>query len=97
MPERQVAPTLMLTREPVPEGWHEALAEQCRAKGIEVATNEYGTPVSVHWCQAGQHRYTVCPPTPNPTTDCMVGDCVSYDPSYDASVFFAPDDPTLIE
>lgn len=87
----------MLGVEPIPEGWYELRAAECRAKGIEVSSNEYGTPISVHHCQAGDHLYTCCPPSPNEGPDCLVGDCVSYDPSCDASVFFAPDDPSLIE
>lgn len=83
--------------QPCPDGWHDQLVAECHANGIETTVNEYGTPVSVHWCAAGGHRYTVCPPSPREGPDCCVGDCVSYDPSRDASVFFAPADASLIE
>lgn len=87
----------MLIGEPVPEGWYEQLADECRAKGIEIDVNEYGSPVSVHHCATCGQRYTICPPSPNEGPDCLVGECPSYDPSRDASIYFAPDDPDLIE
>jgi hypothetical protein len=59
--------------------------------------NEYGRPVSVHVCQTCGHTFTVCPPADGPRTDCTGDDCPSYDPSLDASIYFLPDDPALIE
>jgi hypothetical protein len=84
---------------PVPEGWYEQLADECRANGIEVDVNEYGTPVSVHHCPVCGHRYTVCPPSPGEGSiaPCATPECASYDPSRDARIYFAPDDPDLIE
>lgn len=86
-----------LVIEQTPDGWYEQLAGECRANGVATAINEYGTPVSVHWCRAGDHSYTVCPPSPREGADCLTEGCVSYDPSCDASIYFAPDDPGLVE
>lgn len=87
----------MIVGEPVPDGWYEQRADECRAKGIEVGSNEYGTPVSIHHCQACGDTFTVCPPSADFGAVCLAPDCVSYDPARDAEIYFAPDDPGLIE
>ena len=62
-----------------------------------LAVNQYGTPISVHICQTCGHRFTVCPPAAGERTNCTGDTCASYDPSLDASIYFLPDDPDLIE
>jgi hypothetical protein len=87
----------MFSVEAVPDGWYEQLRDECIVQGIEVDVNEYRTPVSVHRCSTCGQRYTICPPAPNEGPDCNSPDCASYDPARDASIYFAPDDPNLIE
>ncbi len=69
------------------------------SSGGTLTRNEYGTVVSVHTCRTCGQPFTVCPPTVEETfgSDCLDPTCPSYDPARDAEVFFAPDDPELIE
>lgn len=63
--------------------------------------NEYGTPVTWFRCEACGGDFSVCPAVPPERLDnwggCLDEGCPSYDLSRDAEVFFAPDDPALIE
>jgi hypothetical protein len=86
-----------LSVEPVPDGWYVQLAAECVAGGVRVGHNEHGTPVSIHVCHTCGQEFTVCPPSPRYGRDCTMPECASYDPATDAEVFFAPDDPALIE
>lgn len=81
-----------------PDDFEARVAEVIAAGGI-IRENEYGTPVSVHTCATCGEEFTVCPPTTIERfgPDCLDPTCASYDPARDAEVFFAPDDPGLIE
>lgn len=60
-----------------------------------VTVNEFGTPVSVHTCEACGRMFTVCPPADPETwgTGCLAEGCPSYDLRRDIDLFW--DDPTI--
>jgi hypothetical protein len=53
-------------------------------------TNEYGTRVSKHKCDACGQEYTVCPPCfPEENRNvCQAKSCPSYDPACDVDAMF---------
>jgi hypothetical protein len=87
-----------LIREESDDPRYERRAADAVARGVEVEQNEHGCYRSVHLCETCGDRFTVTPPAgPNFGPNCMAETCPSYDPARDASIFFAPDDPDLIE
>ena len=60
-----------------------------------VTVNEFGTPVSVHTCDACGELFTVCPPVDIGKwgTGCLAEGCPSYDISRDIDLFW--NDPTI--
>ena len=58
---------------------------------LSFGKNEYGTPVSVHRCEACGEVFRVCPaakPGQAGWENCLGPDCSSYDPTRDADKFF---------
>jgi len=86
-----------LISEPVGPGAYDRDAAAVLAVGGEIDHNEYGIPISVHYCTVCGQRFTVCPPSTTYGDECLMAECASYDPARDAEIYFAPDDPALIE
>ena len=58
---------------------------------IGMSKNEYGTPTSVHICNACGGNFTVVPAIPDEAKgweNCLGKDCKSYDESRDADKLF---------
>jgi hypothetical protein len=88
---------MKLQREEMSDEWMDAMVKAVMASGGTIGRNEYGTPISIHVCSACGDQFTVCPPSATFGDECLAITCPSYDPARDAEVFFAPDDPELIE
>lgn len=90
---------LHLAAEPNDDPGYCRRAAEVAAGGVEVEQNEYGCWRSVHWCATCGDRFTITPPNDLATfgPNCLAPECPSYDPARDVEVFFAPDDPDLIE
>lgn len=92
-------PRLGVVAEPMTDEWMADAVAAVLAAGGQIGANEYGTPVSLHVCRVCGDSYTVCPPSVSALREslCLMPACASYDPARDAEVFFAPDDPDLVE
>lgn len=65
---------------------------------IGEGVNEYGTPVSIHKCQACGDEYTVCPPCPTENNGgCLAPTCESYDPDRDVEGLFEGGSPGVLK
>lgn len=60
---------------------------------IGISVNDFGTPVSLHTCEACGREFTVCPARENDVDwgGCLARECPSYDPARDVDRFFGPD------
>lgn len=57
--------------------------------------NVYGTPVSVHFCDACGGQFTVCPVADDDWGGCQSESCSSYDINRDADRLFERNDPRI--
>lgn len=55
---------------------------------IGESVNEFGTPISEHFCLYCWSSFTVCPPAGDDWGGCQSPICPSYDPKRDVDRFF---------
>lgn len=64
---------------------------------IDMSTNEYGSPISVHRCPDCGDEFTVCPPVGDDWGGCLAPTCKSYDPDRDMDSIFNNDRIIIIK
>jgi len=64
---------------------------------IGETVNEYGTPVSQHFCEDCQTEFTVCPPAGDDWGGCLSEECDSYDIHRDIDLVWGRDDVKIVK
>ena len=64
---------------------------------IGESVNEYGTPVSVHWCGSCEQEFTVCPPAGDNWGGCLSEECDSYDIHRDIDLVWDREDVEIVK